>query len=688
MSLSPERVAKYMELFVARDDMYARGFPDDNKPWKYRYHKVEASLTPQVLETHLAGDETFGVYCETVETQEARWFAVDFDAPKDENDHAIDGGFEIALEEARRSREALLDVGLLTYLERSRSGSGVHLWGFLSDWTDARQLADIVDRLLPEGLKTVDKGKRYPPLRASKTSLLICMPYAGQAVELGNSMFLDPDDLHELTADEFLDTVRVNPVSVLGRVVPDAAKATAPKSVASVGTTGAAKVVVTEWAGRPDKVGTGIIKMLSPFGCGFMRGVWLNQHDRKLVGEREWYAFLGQLSAFKHGRDAAHAIFAAHKFYDARGCDAKFDHALANPPNGCAFIHENFPQFQCKGCPMTAPYRTGYRTITEMVGESPQELERALYDTDLERIRRLDASEDPEGIPSGIPGTDHLFRFQPGQFVAIGAQPSIGKTALAVHIGNTVAALGTDVAIFSAESGPVSLHDRQIAWRSGVDSYALKGLRATPQGMKLPLTSQEWERIEEATQWLRQLPLWENYTTTSPERIYDAIEGALCRRRKPLTKPFLTLFDYFQYAEGSEESAQDKMHVRLGRASFNLKSITKITEHPLAALAQLIRESEGDDDPKMNWWRGTARLEHDIDAGIIMTGDRMPGRFAPRAAHGVKNREGQVGWKVDLLLEQAISKFQGKPGSDAQKGEELIAGPWDDKGQMSVAGKQ
>jgi replicative DNA helicase len=360
--------------------------------------------------------------------------------------------------------------------------------------------------------------------------------------------------------------------------------------------------------------------------------------------------------------------------------DQKFDHALQSPPVGCAFIHERFPQHKCVGCPLKAPWYKGVKPdgssvpITELCGESPEELERLLLDKDLERIKRLDASEEPEGIALGVPGVDNHFRLAPGEFSGFGAQPSIGKTALAVHVACSVAGRGIDVALFSAESGRASVHDRMLAWRSGVDSYALKGMR-NHGGQKLRLSREEWQRLEEAHEWLSRQPIWENYTTTTPERIYDAIEAMMCKRGKPLTHPALSTFDYFQYAQGNEEFKPGEEHVRLARASFALKSITKIVEQPLLLLAQLIRESEGNDEPQLNWWRGTARLEHDLDSGIIMTGVRMPGLYAPRVFHGVKKREGSVGWKEEVLLEQAISRFRGKPSESVKPGE-LLDEPW------------
>lgn len=690
--MQKEVLERFVALFEGRSDQYAVGGPRKDQPWKFRYSKREAMLTAELVEQHLQGDVTLGVYCER--EGEARWVAFDFDPPKDDDDHPVEGGFALALQEAEKARQALLRGGLFTHVERSRSGNGVHLWGFIDSWVDARQLAQAIDSLMPEGLTTWDRAKRYPPLRPSENSVLICLPYAGEAVERGNSMFLRPSgDAYRL--EEFLEEVRVNPASVVREIAEKASKAAhqpgradRPDGSSAAGTGG---VAFADFAGRPRVPGTGIVKMLSPFGCGIMRGIWLDQHDQKLVREPEWYAFLGQLTAFKHGREAAHSIFSGHKHYDKAGMDAKYDHALQSPPNGCASLRELVgDKWRCEGCPRTAPYHRGQRPdgavlpITELVGESPQDLRRALYTKDLERIRRLDASEEPEGVSLGMPGTDPYVRLRPGDFAAFGAQPSIGKSAAMVHIANTLAPQGIDVCMFSAESGEATIHERQIAHRANVDSYALKGMRMHG-GEKLRLSREEMARVEEAADWLERQPIWENYSTTTPERIYDAIEAMLCRRGRSFTAPALILYDYFQYAQGSDQFKPGEEHVRFARTSFAFKSITKIIEQPFMTFAQLIRDSEGDADPQINWWRGTARLEHDIDIGLIMTGERMPGLFAPRALHCVKQREGQVGWKLDMLLEQQVSRFKGS-SQETESRDILSDAPWRDAGgQFSMA---
>jgi hypothetical protein len=675
---------EFFDLFVARDDAYALGMPDEKKPWKYRYVKIGEPPTLNVFRKHVLGDHLIGMYCERLSDNHCKWFCFDFDSPKDENDHPVEDGIEVAIAEAKVVHAALESAGLFTYFERSRSGGGVHLWGFIDEWVDADTIVRALDAHLPtERLETLDRGKRYPPVKRSANSVLVALPYAGEAVEFGNSMFFDPDLRTTLTLEQFLSEVQRNKASVIRRLAEDA-----PVARPATSTSPTTRVEVSGWDGRPQKPITGLVKLFSPYGCGFMRGVLQHQHNGKLVGENEWYAFLGQLTAFENGRAAAHTVFLKHRYYEPRGMDAKFDHACASPPMGCARIHElvrDKPELQCKSCPLTAPYRKAMQPVSALVADSFEPARRATFSGDAERIRRRNSGEEHMGIDLGFPGARGPLTLRPGELMGWGSQPSIGKTAAMVHTTNYVATRGIDVVVFSAETGMNSYHDRLIANEAEVDSLALKRQRYY-QGQVQPLSNDEFARVEAAIDRLRAKPIWENYTTTNVERMLDALEGMLLHRNKPWTDPYLMEFDYFQYAQGNDLAAMEEDHVRLAKRSYELKAFTKLTEQGLVVYAQLIRDSEGDNKPKINWWRGTGRFEHDIDRGIIMTGERMPGLYAPRTIHDVKDREGETGWKHDLLLEQTISRFKAKYDQQESATDELAA-QGDEFGQWALGGE-
>jgi hypothetical protein len=158
----PESVlVRFLELFAGPTWVYAVGRvhrePEKAAIGKLEYFPVRGELTLDRLREHLDGQVRLGVY--PIRDQQVRWFAIDFDGPKDADGVRIPTGFEQALADAEAQQRALATQGLFTYLERSQSGFGVHLWGFLDEWRPAAQVraalaplllgADTADRMYP-----------------------------------------------------------------------------------------------------------------------------------------------------------------------------------------------------------------------------------------------------------------------------------------------------------------------------------------------------------------------------------------------------------------------------------------------------------------------------------------------------------------------------------------------------------
>ena len=135
-----KRIALFRSLFRGREDLYARRWENDDgrhgyvpaavKDWnainksraeerKKVDHKTRRFLpmTDAVIENHLRGKETVGVY--PILPDETCWFlAVDFDKKTREYD-------------SQAFLETCQESSVPAALERSRSGKGGHIWIFL-----------------------------------------------------------------------------------------------------------------------------------------------------------------------------------------------------------------------------------------------------------------------------------------------------------------------------------------------------------------------------------------------------------------------------------------------------------------------------------------------------------------------------------------------------------------------------
>lgn len=640
-----EQFARVLQdVFVARRDVYGFGRinPTTNKA---RYATVDEPITAELLARHVQGEVLIGTYS-LVDTK-TKWFALDIDAPAPEDDDprvlTPQEEFNAAWKSALEQVDVLERAGLHVYLERSRSGTGVHVWGFLDDWAEA---VDVRRALRPLLIRN-DTFDRMYPVQDQATEKkpygnLIALPFHGGDYEQGFSRFYRPDG----TPDDSLQFL-VNTGAVIKRLAAKVPKDAIARVHTAAAPATSFRVEVGDFEGRPDKpLRSGILKLVSDYGCRFMQHAYRNRHRLK---EPEWYAAIGQLTAFERGRDAAHLFSMGHPTYDPNTVNAKYDHALENPPVGCAFIHEHFPRAACKSCPMTAPYRRAEGKLASFLADGAPDMKRGGFGKYLPRVWKFDDGEEEAGIRNHLGDLDRHTRFRRKELTVIGAQPSMGKTAIAIHMAINIARAGDDVKFFSAETGEEGLRNRLLGHVAHVDSLLLRG----EGGRKL--TSAERRALEEASETLDHLPLDMNFTATRPETMLHAIELSLLASRTPLEQHFVAFFDYIQFA--AKEKGDDTRVDQISRVVKELKLLAKLTGASIVGLSQLVRPSEGDDEPSITWFKGSGDIEAEADAAMIITGARIEGKTAPRSITIVKQREGPANVRAEFLLDQPTCTF-------------------------------
>lgn len=632
-----ELIAAIDRHFLSRRDVYAEGYPRPNNPEKFTYAKREAEITDDLLLQHLKGEVCLGVY-QMAQDSTVKWFAIDFDAPKDASEDAN------ALDAAWRQLENLQRAGLHAYVERSRSGKGAHVWGFLSEPVEA----GVVRRALKPLMVDDETFDRLYPLQdgiseSKPYGNLIMLPFYGKAVADGCSVFVN-DSAEVINPRTFIAEIQANPPAVIEYLASKAPKA----SLVKRDLTSNPSLVAADFPTT-----SGALKVASEYGCQFLHHCFT---DRRKLPEPQWYAAIQIATQFDEGRNFAHLLSRDYKGYSEAEVDQKFDQALSNHKIGCAFIHENFPKFACKRCPrnqqgqQTAPHHLARLSTIEFMRSGRVPMERAgSFRSDLERISQYDSGEVVGGIPWGFPGIDELTRLRNKEMTVVGGAPSLGKTYLMTDAAYRLAAAGVPVFVFSAETGMESLRQRLLGRVAEVDTRALRGER---KGQRL--TSGEWKRLEAAGDTLAKLPIYLNFTSLTADDVLLLVEGAVLRDRIPLDQPYVVFFDYLQY--GPRLPGEDSDYDRISRLSSEFKAAAKLLNRPVIVFSQLVRDAEGEDTPKLTWFRGSGRIEQDLDVGVIITGERMHGDFAPRSLWFVKQREGLVG-KVDMILRQTFGRW-------------------------------
>ena len=234
------RIALFQSLFRGREDVYARRWespdgrsgytpaaqkdwnainrsrPEDRKNVDQKTRKF-FPLTGAVIENHLLGNETIGVY--PLLPDETCWFlAVDFDKKTWQED---------SLAFMNTCRE----LNVPATLERSRSGKGGHVWIFFD-----RAVPAITARKLGCVILTGTMERRhqlgfdsYDRLFPSQDTMpkggfgnLIALPLQAGPRKIGNSVFIDPDFRPYPDQWEFLSTLERLPMVIAEEIVAEA----------------------------------------------------------------------------------------------------------------------------------------------------------------------------------------------------------------------------------------------------------------------------------------------------------------------------------------------------------------------------------------------------------------------------------------------------------------------------------
>ena len=204
-----QQIELFMSLFRGRTDVYARRWEKDGRSgytpayefnWtEFMEHKRRGRtmkdfenkrllpLTENVIAEHFIGKQVVGIY-PILQDNTSYFLAADFDG-------------DTWKAEARAFIDQCASVGLLAYLERSRSGNGGHAWIFFSEpcpCYKSRQIGlEIIRRIRGESefTKEVSFDRLFPNqdnLTKNGFGNLIALPFQCQAVSKDNTVFIDP----------------------------------------------------------------------------------------------------------------------------------------------------------------------------------------------------------------------------------------------------------------------------------------------------------------------------------------------------------------------------------------------------------------------------------------------------------------------------------------------------------------
>jgi replicative DNA helicase len=271
----------------------------------------------------------------------------------------------------------------------------------------------------------------------------------------------------------------------------------------------------------------------------------------------------------------------------------------------------------------------------------------------VERIQELferSGASDVTGVPTGFADLDSkTCGLQAGDLIVIAGRPSMGKTALALNIGEHVAIdLGMPVAVFSMEMGAAQLALRMLGSVGRIDQQRLRTGR---------LTDEDWPRLSEAIERMHAAPLYIDETPALNALELRARARRLAREYKQLG---LVVVDYLQLMSAS--AVGENRATEISEISRSLKALAKELQVPVIALSQLNRtvETRTDKRPVMSDLRESGAIEQDADVILFIYRDEVynPDTSDKGVAEIIigKQRNGPIG-RVNLRFGGEFTRF-------------------------------
>lgn len=248
-----------------------------------------------------------------------------------------------------------------------------------------------------------------------------------------------------------------------------------------------------------------------------------------------------------------------------------------------------------------------------------------------------------KGISTGISELDRLTNgWQDGDYIVIGARPSVGKTASVVQMiihGSIMAK--KKIGFFSAEMGARQIIRRMI---SNVGHINQTNMRS---GM---LTHADFASIQDAAGQLYESNIYINDTPNimASELISEA------KRMKRQENVDAIYIDYLGLLSYSNKKMA--RWEQIGEISRALKGLARELNIPVIVLSQLTRDKEGK-RPNMADLRDSGSVEQDADVILLLHREGEPGESVDEIEMILcKQRNGPIG-SIAITHQKAFSKM-------------------------------
>lgn len=251
-----------------------------------------------------------------------------------------------------------------------------------------------------------------------------------------------------------------------------------------------------------------------------------------------------------------------------------------------------------------------------------RDMETLMADTMEEAERRIAKSVNGvTGIPTGLTELDKKTGgLQDNDLIVIAARPSVGKTAVALHMARAAALAGYHIAVYSLEMQGERLGDRWLlAAAPRVNPAHLRSGQLTPD---------EVQQIHEASIELSRLPI---HIDDNPSVSMDYVRSS-AKLLHSKGQCDAVIIDYLQLCDMKSDQNNRNREQEVAQASRKAKMVAKELNIPVILLSQLNRNVEGrpDNRPSLSDLRESGAIEQDADLVLMLSRPALSGRETDR----------------------------------------------------------
>jgi len=239
----------------------------------------------------------------------------------------------------------------------------------------------------------------------------------------------------------------------------------------------------------------------------------------------------------------------------------------------------------------------------------------------------------PNRITTGMSALDEVLYggMAPGNLVVLAARPSVGKTALMLHMVRESAASGAHTCVFSIEMTYDELTTRMLASVcEEYDDENYPGMDRPRRSIVTPYkiasgfdSPEDWDRFEKAVGQIDRLPVVINDTARD---LRDIVSRITVLNKQG--KCDVAYIDYLGLIKQAQADPRTPLYQQIGDITGTLKATAKTLRIPIVLLCQLNRDAaKTDHAPQLYNLRDSGAIEQDADVVLMLK--QTPGPKLP-----------------------------------------------------------